>query len=274
MRELEPFDSFRSHVTAPSDRDRELARARLAELFERPPVVSATRLRGLPRLRIGLLAVLGAAVILVVVGPWRSDGKDDVARAAAAVALEPNTILHVRTAGHNIEPASSESWTAPDGSWRERHDATGPAGSCVAEDSFEASAGTLSAYDARSNTISSLKLSAAQIPRISESQIALIRDLLLRGQLRPAGQIRIDHRNVTRLLPARGESLFAVAAYYVDARTSEPVRWQLSATQWYDFTTYQRLPANRMNLAKTSAQAQHPTAAIREGPRASIDCGS
>lgn len=67
---------------------------------------------------------------------------------------------------------------------------------------------------------------------------------------RPAGR-RPAAREVIRLEPADGGERpaearvgSAVYAYVVDAKTYEPVRWEVSPTQWYDYTAYEYLPSH------------------------------
>jgi hypothetical protein len=224
----------------------------------------------------GLVAALAAAVILVVVEPWQPTGETAVARAATMVSPHARTVLHVRMDGHHIYSPFIEQWIAPDGSWREEHGGTDLSGPCTVENGYDASTQIASTYDVRTRTIYRRTLSPAQIRFAAQSDpMAQVRQWLSGGQLRAAGQTVLDGRRVTRLVPTHGRrSLYGAIAYYIDARTAQPVRWQLNATQWYDFTAYAQLPATPHNLRLTSLRDQHPQAILRHGWGARGGCGS
>jgi hypothetical protein len=234
-------------------------------------------MRRRPRRRLlALGALIGATAVLAIAEPWQTSGDDAVARAAAVVSPKRGGVLHIRSEGHRIYTPFSEQWTAPDGSWREQHGGTDMSGPCTVEDGYDAKTHVLSTFDAGTNTIYRHTLSRAQIRFASQpNQIAQVRTWLAHGQLRSAGAALIGDRRTLRLVPSNGRrSLLGAIAYYVDARTYAPVRWQLNGTQWYDFTIYRELPGTAANLALASIRAQHPDAALRQGWGAHNGCGS
>jgi hypothetical protein len=278
MRDTDLIDAFRDDASPPREEVRIRARARLLE-----QVALDERRGGPPRRRpvrrlvggvVGLSAALAAAVVLLVVEPWQPTGETAVARAATMVSPEPRTVLHIRMDGHRISSPFFEQWIAPDGSWRELHGGSDPAGPCTIEDGYDASSRTASTYDPRTRTVYSLPLPPAQARLAQLDPMAKVREWLSGGRLRAAGDTLLDGRPVTRLVPTHGTSLFGAIAYYVDARTGRPVRWQVDATQWYDFTTYERLPATPRDLRLASLQDQHPQAAARHGWGATGGCAS
>jgi hypothetical protein len=214
---------------------------------------------------VGLVATLVMAAVLLVVEPWRPTGETAVARAAAMVSPDPHTVLYVRMNGHQIAPPSWEQWIAPDGSWRLTYAGTNRSGPCTVEKGYSASSQIASTYAARTRTIYSLPLPPAQVRLARLDPLAKTRSWLASGRLHEAGELTLDGRRVTRLVPTHGTSLYGEIAEYIDARTAQPVRLQVSATKWYDFTAYERLPASPDNLRLTSLQAQHPRATLRHG---------
>jgi hypothetical protein len=278
MRDADLLDSFRDDASPPREEVRSRARARLMEqvALERRQGVPARR-RPVRRVVVGLVglcAMLATAVVLVVVEPWQPTGESAVARAATMLAPHARTVLHIRMDGHHIYSPFFEQWIAPDGSWREKHGGTGPSGPCTVEDGYSASDQIASTYDVRTRAIYRLPLPPAQIRLARLDPMAKVRSWLSGGRLRAAGEIILDGRRVTRLVPTRGKSLYGAIAYYIDVRTAQPVRWQVNATQWYDFTAYDRLPATPRNLRLTSLRAQHPQATLRHGWAAGGGCAS
>ena len=245
----------------------------------RPPpqqqtqILNSNAMPGRRRRRIlAMGATLAAAVVLLTVQPWQATHRDDTARAAEMVTLQPRTILHVRAEGHRIYTPFWEQWLAPDGSWRDKHGGSSAAGPCTVENSFDADTHVISTYDATTHRIYRSTLRAATWFGPID-QVAQIRGWLNNGQLHAVGHARIEGRDVTRLLPTHGKDLRGVQAYYIDARTYAPVRWQIDATQWYDFTIYERLPGNALNDALTSVRAQHPNAGYHPGVRPTCSSG-
>jgi hypothetical protein len=275
MPDIDLIAAFRADAAPPSDEVRAQARGQLLGAIAETPTRRLAPLRLPSRGWLALAAALGAVAIVMIAAPWQTAGRDDIARAAAMVALKPGTVLHVRADGHKIYTPFSEQWIAPDGSWRDEHGGSSAAGPCTVEGGFNAATHVLSVYDAPTRTVYSRHLGEA-MARLSAypDQIAQVRAWLAAGQLHGDGEARIDGRRVTRLVPTHGQRLRGVKAYYVDARTSAPVRWQLNAAQWYDFTVYERLPATAANLALTSIRAQHPEAALRRGWGRRGGCGS
>lgn len=272
MRDTELLDSFRADAAAASDATRANARARLLDAIEHETAARRPRTRRPPRRLLALAAALCMAVVLVIAEPWQATGRNVARAASAMVAVKPGTILHIRADGHNIYTPFSEQWIAADGSWREQHGGSNASGACTVEDGYDATSRVMSNYDPRTNSTYHRKISLA-LGQLA-APISHLRGWLTSGQLHAAGTTRIDGRTVTRLVPTHAQTLQGVRAYYVDARTSAPVRWQINATQWYDFTIYEQLPATRKNIALTSIHAQHPHATQHRGWGAAGGCGS
>jgi hypothetical protein len=210
--------------------------------------------------------------MLVVIEPWHATGRNVARAASAMVDVKRGTILHLRADGHNIYTPFSEQWLAADGSWREQHGGSNAAGSCTVEDGFDVTSRLMSSYDRPTNSIywRKIPLAQGQFP----APITQLRGWLASGQLRDAGKTRINGRTVTRLVPTHGKTLRGVQAYYVDSHTSAPVRWEINARQWYDYTVYEQLPATRSNKALTSINAMHPNATRHRGLSAPGGCAS
>ena len=269
------LESFRADAAPVRDDVRATARARLLDTIAREHVLEPRATRRPRRRTLVLAALSAAATLLVIAEPWQTNDNDAVARAAAMVSPRRGSVLHVRAVGHRIYTPFMEQWLAPDGSWREEHGGTGPSGRpCTVEEGYEAATHVQSTFDAATGSIYRHMLSPSQVRFASQpDQIALVRGWLARGQLRSAGTALVDGRRVIRLVPSHGrQSLLGAIAYYVDARTYAPVRWQVNRTQWYDFTVYRQLPATPMNLALASIGAQHPHATLRRGWGAHHGC--
>jgi hypothetical protein len=275
------LDAFRADTALPPDAVRSEARSRLLAELQRP---STPRRRGHRARRMLVIGTALAAAAVVIAQPWQTRaGGGDVARAAAALALKPGTIIHVRAVGHKIYSPFSETWfVAGGGPWRDRHGGQNLEGPCTVEIGYDPRTGIFSTWDRSAGTIDVRRLPAGSSERyLPPDPIALVRRWVASGQLHTAGRTRIDGRDVVRLEPAAhgtvwlqttGGKLLGYSRYFVDASTFAPVRWQVNATQWYDYTIYERLPATPATLALTSVRAQHPNAAEHAGGNG--DCGS
>jgi hypothetical protein len=272
MRDTELLDTFRRDVAPATEATRARARAQLLEAIEHEPGAMRARTRRPRRRLLVLAAAVCAAAMLVVVEPWHTTSRNVARAASAMVDVKRGTILHLRADGHNIYTPFSEQWLAADGSWREQHGGSNASGPCTVEDGFDAPRRVMSSYDPPTNSIYWRKIPLAQGQ--FAAPITQLRGWLTSGQLRAAGKARIGGRNVTRLVPTHGKTLLGVQAYYVDSRTSAPVRWQINGKQWYDYTIYEQLPATRKNTALTSINALHPNATQHRGWGAPGGCGS
>jgi hypothetical protein len=282
MSEPNLLETFRADAAPVRDRVLMGARARLVAEMGRP---SPPRRRDRRALRRALvLGTAVAAAALVIAQPWQTRaGGDDVARAAAALAPKPGTIIHVRSVGHRIYSPFSETWfVTGGGAWRNRHGGENANGPCTVETGFDPRTGIFSTWDASTQTIDVRSVPASTRGRDSPSDpTAQVRRFVAHGELHAAGHARIDGRDVIRLEPAAHGTVWMQATdgkllgysrYFVDARTFAPVRWQISSTQWYDFTIYERLPEDQATLALTRVRAQHPSAPVHAGGHG--DCGS
>jgi hypothetical protein len=266
------YRQFRADAAPPDQPARAAALSRLeAEIGRRRGGALRWRRRGL------VLALAAAAATAVAVA-WPTDrgGSNSVVkRAAAALTPPPGRILHVRADGHNIYTPFSESWQTTTGPLRIRSRVGGQnaAGPCTIEWSYDAGERTMATWDASTRTIY-----WNRVDERTERQIGFpdplreIRAHLAAGRLREAGQQTVDGRRVIRLEPANGLRRAsegrvgdAVYAYLVDARTYEPVRWEISPTQWYDYTSYEYLPHDELTRQLLSLEAQHPGAPRVEG---------
>lgn len=266
------YRRFRADAAAPPEPTRAAARSHLeAEIARR---------RGgpVPFRRRGLVLALAAAAVTALAVAWptdRSGSNSVLERAAAALTPPPGRILHVRADGHNIYTPFSESWQTTTGPVRIRSRVGGQnaAGPCTIEWSYDAAARTMATWDASTRTIY-----WNGVDERTEKQIGFpdplreIRANLAAGRLREAGRQTIDGREVLRLEPANGlqprpygRAGDAVYAYLVDVRTYEPVRWEISPTQWYDYTIYEYLPDDEQTRRLLSLEAQHPGAPRVEG---------
>jgi hypothetical protein len=237
--------------------------------------------------RRALLLVLAAALTVAALAAWPSSrgSSDVVARAAAALVPEPGSILHYRADGHNIYTPFHESWQTTSGPTRIRGRLGGnsAAGPCTIEWSYDQAARTMSYWDAPTQTIYWHRVDERTEKEINfRDQLREIRTNLAAGKLREAGRQTINGREVIRLEPAQagdgppeGRVGTASYTYLLDAESYEPVRWEVSATQWYDYTTYEYLPSNEQTRQLLSVEAQHPRARRIEGSPAdpSKSCG-
>lgn len=238
--------------------------------------------------RRGVLLALAAAVGMALVVAWPTDrGTTDavIERAAAALMPTQDQILHVRADGHNIYSPWSETWrmTAGPIMIRSRVAGSNAEGPCTIEFSYDAAARTMATWDAPTETIYWHRVDERTEKEIGfPDPMREIRAHLAAGDLREAGRQTINGRAVIRLEPAdgvptggEGRPGDANFAYAVDASTYEPVRWEISPTQWYDYTTYEYLPNNEQTRELLSLEAQHPAAARVEGspPDPARSCG-
>lgn len=238
--------------------------------------------------RRGVLLALTATVGMALVVAWPTDrgGSDAVIeRAAAALMPAQDQILHVRADGHNIYSPFSETWRTTTGPIivRSRWGGSNADGPCTIEFSYDAAARTMATWDAPTETIYWRRQEERTEKEIGfPDPLREIRAHLAAGKLREAGRQTIDGRPVIRLEPAQapaegaaGRAGDPVFAYAVDARTYEPVRWEISPTQWYDYTIYEYLPSNEQTRELLSLEAQHPAAARVEGsPSHAKSCAS
>lgn len=266
------YREFRAHVAPPTEGARAAARSRLAAGagHARPPASRSRRWA----LAVALSVAAGAA--LAVGWPTdRAGGDSVVERAAAALTPPPGRILHVRAEGHNIYTPWSEHWQTTTGPLRIRSRLGGSnaAGPCTIEWSYDAAERTMATWDASTRTIYWQRVDETTASQIGfPDPLREIRAHLAAGRLREAGRQTIDGRDVIRLEPAgglqpggEGREGDAVYAYAVDARTFQPVRWEISPTQWYDYTIYEYLPDDETARALLSLEAQHPGAPRIEG---------
>lgn len=198
-----------------------------------------------------------------------------IERAAAALIPAQDEILHVRTEGHNLYPPWSESWRTTTGPImiRSRVRGSNAEGPCTIEWSYDAAARTMANWNARAGTIYWHRVDERTEREIRLSDpLREIRAHLANGDLRKGGRQTINGREVIRLEPADGTSPGAegrpgdaVFAYAVDAESYRPVRWEISPTQWSDYTTYEYLPNTQETRKLLSLEAQYPAAARIEG---------
>lgn len=224
--------------------------------------------------------------MLALVTAWpTSRGRTDVvARAAAALAPEPGQILHYRAEGHNIYTPFQESWQTTSGPKviRSLVGGSNAKGPCTIEFHYDEAARTMATWHAPTQTIYWHRIDERTQTEIGfQDPLREIRRHLDAGNLRETGRQTIGGREVIRLEPADGVERpaearvgSAVYAYVVDAKTYEPVRWEVSSTQWYDYTAYEYLPSSAQTRQLLSLEAQHPTAPRVEGqpPRSANTC--
>jgi len=263
------LESFRAGAAPVAPDVRARSRAGLLAEIERGP---AHRIR---RRALVLVPLLAIAVLIAVLQPWHTGGDDATARAAAYLAPVPGRVVHVRMVGHRIVTPFSETWTAPDGTWRSQFGGTRQSGAqCTIEDGFDMRTHQVETWDASARRIDV----STPSPRISRyyrspDPVTQIRGWLAQGSLRAAGHARVDGRDVIRLVPKHGKTFRGTMAYDVDARTYAPVRYQVNARQWYDITVYERLPATAASLALASVRARHAGAPLVRGT-GSGGCGA
>lgn len=265
------YREFRSDAAPPTEHARAAARSRFGvdpRSARRAPLRSRRR---------GLVVVLVAAAATALAVAWPTDrgGNSVVERAAAALTPPPGPILHIRADGHNIYTPFSESWQTTAGPLRIRSLVGGQnaAGPCTIEWSYDAAAQTMATWDDSTRTIFWHSVDERTRREIGFADpLREIRAHLAAGRLHEAGRQTIDGRAVIRLEPAEGiasraeaRAGDAVYAYAVDAQTYEPVRWEISPTQWYDYTIYRYLPDNEQSRRLLSLEAQHPGAPRVEG---------
>lgn len=265
------YRQFRADAAPPADPARAAARSRLEAEIGRG------RGRALRWRRRGLVLALAAVSGTVLAVAWPTDrGSNSVVeRAAAALTPPAGRILHVRADGHNIYTPFSESWQSTTGPLRIRSRVGGQnaAGPCTIEWSYDAEARTMATWDASTRTIYWNRVAERTEEQIGfPDPLREIRAHLAAGRLREAARQTIDGRQVIRLEPGNGLQRASegragdpIYAYLVDARTYEPVRWVISPTQWYDYTTYEYLPDDEGTRPLLSLDAQHPGAPSVEG---------
>lgn len=265
------YRRFRSDAAAPAEHARAAARSRIGAEPRRGRG-GALRWR-----RRGLTLALAAAAATALAVAWPEDrgGSSVVERAAAALTPPPGRILHVRADGRNIYTPFSESWRTTAGPLRFRARVGGQnaAGPCTIEWAYDAAARTTATWDASMRTVYWRRVDERTEEEMGfPDPLREIRANLAAGRLREAGRQTIDGRPVVRLEPASGVAAGAegrvgdpVYAYLVDAETLEPVRWEISPTQWYDYTIYEYLPDDEQTRRLLSLEAQHPGAPRVEG---------
>lgn len=269
------YRRFRSAAATPTEHARAAARSRIGV---EPRRGRAGALSPRPRRRRwGLVLALAVAAATALAVAWPADrgGSSVVERAAAALTPPPGRILHVRAVGRNIYTPFSESWqttTAPL-RFRSRVGGQNAAGPCTIEWAYDAAARTMATWDASTRTIYWLRVDERTEKEMGfPDPLREIRANLAAGRLREVGRQTIDGRPVIRLEPADGLQPRSdgrvgdpVYAYVVDAETLEPVRWEISSTQWYDYTIYEYLPDDEQTRRLLSLEAQHPGAPRMEG---------
>lgn len=266
------YRRFRTDAAPPTEPVRTAARSRIEADIRRRRRVGAFRWRR------GLALALAAAAATALAVAWPTDrgGSNSIVEwAAAALTPPPGRILHVREDGHNIYTPWSESWRTTAGPLRIRSRLGGSnaAGPCTIEWSYDAATRAMATWDDSTRAIYWQRVDERTEKEIGfPDPLREIRAHLATGRLREAGQETIDGREVIRLEPANalqpraeGRVGDAVYAYLVDARTYEPVRWEISPTQWYDYTIYEYLPDDEQNRPLLSLEAQHPGAPRIEG---------
>ena len=220
------------------------------------------------RTRLGAVA-LTLALIVVVVNVIPSGGTDRplpavapasaVERAAAALASDPRTILHVHMLGRqydNTRPDihwQNESWvgaggyrmveTPPDGPVAETEQAKGYDRLWDGERVLEAPA-----HDAEISTSPEDKFRGEAL------------QYLRKGKARVTGQVRRDGRQALKIVAAGGSQTFIV-----DAHDYTPIEFRTRGTGGgtvLRFVTYERLPVTDETRRLLSISAQHGDAPV------------
>lgn len=275
------YRRFRADAAKPAEGTRATARSRVE--------VELRRGRGDTRRwrRRGVVLALAAAAATALAVAWPADrgGNSVVERAAAALAPPPGRILHIRADGRNIYTPYSESWQTTTGPLRFRARVGGQnaAGPCTIDWSYDAAAGTTATWDASTRTIYWRRVDEQTEKEMGfRDPLREIRANLAAGKLRVVGRQTLDGRPVIRLEPAGGLQRAAegragdpVYAYIVDAETFEPVRWEISPTQWYDYTIFEYLPDDEPSRRLLSVDATYRGAPRVEGspPADGKTCG-
>jgi hypothetical protein len=229
---------------------------------------------------VALLAAVAAGVLVAVPG----DGRSAVQRATAALAASDDAIVHVDMAGRQVNADGSVA-TWRDESWQlggNRRQVETSSGGRRAETAFVD--GVQQLYDAATNTIyttppqavtgdkpdtsadderKAAHAAADGLKPVPDDPFrAQVLDMLRSGEAVDAGHVTIDGRDAVRIVVPHDPAV----SYYVDAATSDPVRWVVDKggdRVTLDFRVFERLPANPALLDLAAA---HPGARVDTSP--------
>jgi hypothetical protein len=248
------LDGFRSELEAAGHRDlkRSTRRRRL--------VTTGAITGGLVVIVVGILSVFNV---------FGANGPSVVEKAAAALAHQPNAILHVKTVGSQTNPdGTTVSWS--DESWQStvapfaRRQVEAMPDSPVAETATSGT-GIVQLYEASSNTIFQ---SQEQTGSDAGNGVEAFREealqLLQSGQAKVGGKVSVDGREAISIVSNDGH-----ATYIVDAGTNDPIEWKTTGTGGgtsLRFAIYEELAPTPANQALIDLAAQHPGATLDQDP--------
>jgi hypothetical protein len=253
------------------------------------------RPRGGLVLRVGVVAAVAVGISLGALSLVPGGGATVVARATAALAVQPGTILHVVMTGRQTNADGSVS-TWEDESWQQESPPyarrqiettadspraesalvdgvdqlydpstntvyTTPPSLPQAEQAADGSSASLTpAEQARLEQVKKAKLEAGPQPQPFRSEVLA---LLHSGDVREESRERVDGRDAIRIVSADGRT-----TYLVDATTYTPVRLVTEnggATTTLSFRVYEKLDTPGSD-ALVSLIAQHPNATVDASP--------
>ncbi|MCL4368473.1 MAG: hypothetical protein M1337_04835 [Actinobacteria bacterium] len=216
----------------------------------------------------GGIAVIALAV-LSVFNVFGANGPSIVDKAAAALAHQPNAILHVKTVGTQTNQDgttvswSDESWQSTVAPFARRQIEVAPDG--PVNETALTGTGAVQLYDASSSTIYQSRDSAeyaAGSDVEGSRQEAL--QLLQSSLAKVGGTLTVDGRDAISIVSTDGHT-----TYIVDAKTNDPIEWKTTGTGGgtsLRFAIYEELSPTAANQALLDLAAQHPGATLDKDP--------
>ena len=220
------------------------------------------------RTRLGALGLV-LVLIVIVVNVIPSGGTDRrlpavapasaVERAAAALASDPSTILHVHMIGRQYDKArpditwQNESWVGAGGYRMVETPPDGPVAETEQTKGFDRIWDGERVLEAPAQDT---EISTSPEDKFRGEALQYLRD----GKARVTGQVRRDGREALKIVAAGGSQTFIV-----DAHDYTPIEFRTRGTGGgtvLRFVTYERLPVNDDTRKLVSISAQHGDAPV------------